>query len=89
MGVPRSRMEIIRALSASKCSVTELMNATGLSRNGVRRHLEPMRDAGLIDEEERPPRYRSIRVYALNLGSLENAVWEMLERVTLDAGTPR
>ena len=82
-------MELIRALSESKCSVTELMKATGLSRNGVRRHLEPMRNAGLIDEEERPSRYRSISVYALNLGSLENAIWEMLERVAFDTGTPQ
>jgi DNA-binding transcriptional ArsR family regulator len=81
LGLSRTRMEIVRVLAESESSVTELMAATGLSRNGVLRHLRPMVEAGLLGEGLRPTRYRSVTVYVLNRESIENVIWDIFDHI--------
>ena len=77
-------MTIVRVLAEDKSSVTELMAATGLSRNGILRHLRQLGEAGLVGEETRPTRYRSVTVYSLNRQLLENVIWEILDFIAAD-----
>ncbi|TIH33898.1 ArsR family transcriptional regulator [Subtercola vilae] len=51
LGVSAARLEILRfILSKREVSVTAIMVEVGMTRNGVRRHLEALQHSGLISE---------------------------------------
>lgn len=48
LGISTARWEILTQLAGRSRTVTQLMESSGLSRNGVRRHLVPLVDAELV-----------------------------------------
>ncbi|WP_161580309.1 MULTISPECIES: ArsR/SmtB family transcription factor [Subtercola] len=51
LGVSFSRLEILRiVLARTEVSSSTVMAEMGMTRNGVTRHLEALRNAGLISE---------------------------------------
>ncbi|HFQ81960.1 MAG TPA: transcriptional regulator [Desulfobacterales bacterium] len=50
-----NRLAIIKAISNKACSVTEIINATGLSQTLVSFHLRNLRDSGVVKTRREGP----------------------------------
>jgi predicted ArsR family transcriptional regulator len=51
LGVSPVRLEILRfVISKREVSVSAIMTELGMTRNGIRRHLDCLRESGLISE---------------------------------------
>ncbi|KAF1085257.1 hypothetical protein SPSYN_01393 [Sporotomaculum syntrophicum] len=50
-----NRLRIISVLGKNECSVSELINGTGLPQTLVSFHLKTLRDSGMVDTERKGP----------------------------------
>ena len=83
LGVSTITLRIMRALAQRDASVTELMQQLGLSRNGVLRHLHPLRQAGMVEARKLPVEgaYRPVTVYRLDRDARLDFAWLVFEEL--------
>jgi DNA-binding transcriptional ArsR family regulator len=55
------RLRIVRLLLKRRCSVSEIVEAVGLTQYNVSKHLRILREAGLVEQEKRSQQ----RLYSL------------------------
>lgn len=83
LGVSSITLSIMRALAQNDASVSDLMRQLDLSRNGVLRHLHPLRRNGVVVARKVAIEgaYRPVTVYRLDRNARLDFAWLVFEEL--------
>lgn len=83
LGASSITLQLMRALAQQDASVSDLMAQLDLSRNGVLRHLHPLRQKGVVVARKIPVEgaYRPVTVYRLDRNARLDFAWVVFEEL--------
>jgi predicted ArsR family transcriptional regulator len=83
LGMSTITLQLMRSLARRDASVSELMDELALSRNGVLRHLHPLRRTGVVTarKEAAPGAYRPVTIYRLDRSARLDLAWVVFEEL--------